>query len=161
MPRVHHVKKARKDNAVCKKGESYYYWTFRISVGKGYRSKKMLSRTKPRQSQLTQSPFMSQALAIGESIEDFCIDSPEDDSWKEDAQEALDGWKSEIETLGEEAQGSFDNMPEGLQQGDTGQTLEARVTACEEWVSSLEGIDVESCETVEEFTDQLTTYEGE
>ena len=35
MPRVHHVKSARKDNPVAKKGESYYWWKFRYG-GKRY-----------------------------------------------------------------------------------------------------------------------------
>jgi hypothetical protein len=52
MPRVHHVKKARKDNPVCKKGGSYYWWKFRHG-GKHF------SLTYPKQSQLTQSPYLS------------------------------------------------------------------------------------------------------
>ncbi len=52
MPRVTHVKKARKDNPVCKAGESYYWWKFRFG-GKHF------SLTYPKQSQLTQSPYLS------------------------------------------------------------------------------------------------------
>ncbi len=52
MPRVTHVKKARKDNPVCKAGESYYWWKFRYG-GKHY------SLTPPRASQLTQSAYLS------------------------------------------------------------------------------------------------------
>ncbi len=52
MPRVTHVRKAQKDNPVCKKGESYYWWKFRHG-GKKY------SLTYPKQSQLTQSQYLS------------------------------------------------------------------------------------------------------
>lgn len=52
MPRVTHVKKARKDNPVAKKGESYYWWKFRYG-GKHF------SLTYPKSSQLTQSPYLS------------------------------------------------------------------------------------------------------
>lgn len=52
MPRVTHVKKARKNNPVCKRGESYYWWKFR-------HGSKHFSLTYPKQSQLTQSPYLS------------------------------------------------------------------------------------------------------
>ncbi len=52
MPRVNHVKKARKDNPVAKRGESYYWWKFRHG-GKHF------SLTYPKSSQLTQSPYLA------------------------------------------------------------------------------------------------------
>jgi hypothetical protein len=42
--------------------------------------------------------------------------------------------------LGEQAQESFDNMPEGLQQGDTGQMLENRAQACHDAAATLEAL---------------------
>jgi len=62
MPRVTHVKSARKDNPACKKGESYYWWKFRYGS-------KHYSLTYPKASQLTQSEKLSAIYSAGESIE--------------------------------------------------------------------------------------------
>lgn len=64
MPRVNFVKKARKDNPVCKKGESYYWWKFRYG-GKHY------SLTHPKQSQLTQSDKLSRLYSCSENVQDL------------------------------------------------------------------------------------------
>jgi len=53
MARANFVKKARKDNSVVKKGESYYWWKF------AYGSKQY-SKEAPSRSQLTQSGFKMQ-----------------------------------------------------------------------------------------------------
>lgn len=70
MPRVHHIKKAAKDNAVVKKGESYYHWSFR------YGGKRM-SKMYPRPSQLTQSKY-STILAAKEDFEYAIFEDLED-----------------------------------------------------------------------------------
>jgi len=49
----------------------------------------------------------------------------------------------EIESLIDETQGSLDNMPEGLQQGDTGQLLQERIDVLENWQGELEDIDLD------------------
>lgn len=69
MPRVHFVKKARKDvsNSDIKKGESYYWWKFRFGG-------KCVSRTPPKQSQLTQSDFLSQIYKIQDRISEMTTD---------------------------------------------------------------------------------------
>lgn len=145
MPRVHFVKKARKDHGPdIKAGDSYYYWEFRHG---GVRK----SKTRPRQSQLTQSPYYSGIYTIQEQVEDFNqADGPEA------FHELLQGLADDARTLGEEAQESFDNMPEGLQQGDTGQLLENRAYTMEEWASNLEGIEVP-----EEDDYPLDDYDGD
>jgi len=61
MARVHFVKKARKDNPVCKAGESYYWW-------KNRHGPKHFSKTQPRQSQTIASPKLSAITAAGERI---------------------------------------------------------------------------------------------
>jgi hypothetical protein len=50
---------------------------------------------------------------------------------------------SELENLRDECQGSFDNMPEGLQQGSTGELLEERVSDVETMIQEYEAIDFE------------------
>ena len=43
-----------------------------------------------------------------------------------------------LRELGSEQQEKYDNMPEGLQQGDTGQMLEERASNCESWADEIE-----------------------
>ncbi len=126
MPRVHHVKKARIDHTDdIKKGDSYYWWKFRYG-GMRY------SLTYPKASQLTQSPFLSEMYSIQEEM--ALIKTPEDE---------LEDFMARIDELGEMSQESLDNMPEQLQEGDTGQMLQDRVDAMEQWRSDLESIDLE------------------
>lgn len=126
MPRVVE-RTARKDypRDGIKKGDTYFYTKLKLQRG-GIEKR---SLTPFKQSQLTNSPFKSAFLAIGEA-------------WSESDRgvDAINDAASALRDLGEEAQGSFDNMPEGLQQGDTGQTLEARASGCSEKADELEGL---------------------
>jgi hypothetical protein len=132
MTRANFVKAARKDypNAGIKKGESYYWWSFRFGG-------KHMSKTPPKQSQLTQSEFLSTLYDIQERIGDLSADSASD------LQSAVEEIADELRTLGEECNDKRDNMPEGLQDGDVGQLLEARAEACEQAASDLEDVDFE------------------
>ncbi len=130
MARVNFVKKARKaypEHGI-KQGESYYWWKFRNS-GKFY------SKTLPKPSQLTQSDFMSQFLALEEQVSAL---SPDDS-----LPDAVNDIVAELQSLGEEQRDKLSNMPEGLQQGDTGQLLEERAEACDNVAQELEGIDMD------------------
>jgi len=128
MPRVHFVKKARKDNPAAKRGEPYYWWKFRYG-GKRY------SKKAPRSSQLTQSTYYSTVRSLCEQIED----SQPDDS---DAVIGLrDEIVSELENLRDETQSSLDNMPDSLQYSPTGELLQERVDAIENAISEIENID--------------------
>ena len=118
------VKKARKDNPAVSKGESYWWWKFR-------RSGKYYSKEKPKPSQLTQSHYYSTVYSIQETLPDN-ID-----------QDHIQNMIDQIQELGEGCQESFDNMPESLQYGETGQLLEERVAACEQCAQELENIDFE------------------
>jgi hypothetical protein len=130
MTRVHHVKKARKANKAygIKKGDSYYWWAF-------FRGGKHISKTYPRQSQLTRSDYFSAAYGIEEGIEDFL---KEKDVTAANAVTELESAIGDIESLRDETQDKFDNMPDGLQQGDTGQLLEERVNNCNSVISEVE-----------------------
>jgi hypothetical protein len=154
MARAHFVNKARKDNPVAKKGESYYWWQL-------HRGPKQYSKTHPKASQLTGSAFLSAAYSIGEQAGEFDL-STED--WKDEAASLIEDLVSQIDELRDMAQESFDNMPEGLQQGDTGQLLEGRVECCEDWSARVEAVDPEEYEDVELWWEELTCetdYEGE
>ena len=94
MPHVHHVEKAQKDHPGVKKGEPYYWWSFRFG-GKHF------STSYPRPSQLTQSEYLSTALGLQEQIEDMEI---RDDNLEDVAGE-LRGVADELRTLGSLLQG--------------------------------------------------------
>ena len=141
MAQVHFVKAAAKDNpkAGIKKGESYYWWQL-------YKRPKQYSKTRPRPSQLTGSAYRQQVLAAIEGLEEVAALG---DPWTESDRDDL---VSELENLRDEQQDNYDNMPEGLQQGDTGMLLEERVSALDEWISELQGL---------EFNDENEYEEGE
>jgi len=128
MPRVTHVKSARKDNPVCKKGESYYWWKFRYG-GKRY------SLTRPRPSQLTNSPYYSQVRSLVEQIEDTNIAD------NDDFTALRDEITSELDNLRDECQSNLDNMPDSLQYSPTGELLQERIDACENAQSEVEGVE--------------------
>ena len=71
MPRVHHVKKARKDNPAVKKGQPYYHW-------QRYRSRKQYSATYPKRSQLTSSGKLAAIYDAEDSVTDLSIDHDPD-----------------------------------------------------------------------------------
>jgi len=127
MPRVHVVKSARKPqpHAGIEVGDSYYWWKFRFGG-------KHVSKTRPSRSQLTQSDFFSQMYAI----EDDTIQNIET---AEDIRNVID----ELETLRDETQEKFDNMPDSLQYGSTGELLESRVEGCEEMINELDNCAME------------------
>lgn len=127
MPRVHFVEKARKDNPAVKKGESYYWWKFRYG-GKRY------SRTRPRQSQLTQSAYFGTLYQIAEFVSDS---NPED--W-DDFETMKDDVVSQITDLRDETQSSLDNMPDSLQYSPTGELLQERIDALDSAESEIDGI---------------------
>ena len=142
MPHVTFVKKARKDNPVAKKGESYDWWAVMVS-GRG--GPKHYSKTPPRPSQLTQSEFLGSLYGLQERIEDL---------------EANDGLgatveeiASELRDLGQEQSDKKDNMPDGLQEGATGELLQERADACEAAADELEGITFDVADKEGEQTD--------
>lgn len=125
MPRVNHVNKARKDypDAGIKKGESYYFWTFRFPTSK------IRSKTYPKRSRLTQSPFLSQLYEIQDSTKE--IDAGDIDGY-------LDELEPDLESLKEGCEESLENMPEALQDtSDTGILLSERIENLDEWIGEI------------------------
>lgn len=119
---------ARKDypDHGIKKGDTYFF----AKIKTGQRSSRIIRSLKRiPQSQLTTSPFKSGWYAMQEAWE---ASSREADDIRAAAQEITD--------LGDQAQESFDNMPEGLQQGDTGQMLENRAQACQDAAATLDAL---------------------
>lgn len=144
MPRVQ-KRVAAKDypNSGIKKGDTYYYT--KLKLQRGGIEKRSLKPFKP--SELTTSPFKGGWLSAQEAWDESSKDA-----------EAIRGAAEAIRDLGNEAQGSFDNMPEGLQQGDTGQRLEERATACESAADQLDQL-ADELEALEEPVEPLGDLE--
>lgn len=156
MPRVHHIKKARKDNPCCKKGESYYFWEFAFA-GKSY------SKTRPRQSQLTRSAYYSALFSLQEMIEDYTVTDADDfDSLRSDVE-------SSLEELRDEQQEKIDNMTEhGLEYTPSGELIQERLDCLEISLGELdmagpaeEDKGDELIEALDEAKSLLSDYVGE
>lgn len=128
MPRAHFVKKAAKDNPVAKKGEPYWWWKPMVG-GRG--GAKRFSKTQPTRSQLTQSEYFGTAYALA------------DESWPAVCDEAsLESFKSDVEELRDNEQGKYDNLPDSLQQGSSGEQIQERIDECQAVIDEIEGIDL-------------------
>lgn len=125
MARVHE-RIARKDYPAdgIKKGDRYYTWKTRVAVGKSYIGRVHRSLTRP--TSTTGSAFVAALAEIQASFQGV-----------EDA-DGLRAIAEQVRELGQEEREKFDNMPEGLQQGDTGQLLEERAEGCDTWADEIE-----------------------
>lgn len=146
MPRVTYVKAAAKDHGDIKKGEPYYWWKFRYGP-------KLCSKTRPKQSQLTQSGYLQAIYSLQE------IEQPDFDMLSD----ALDNMKSELEQLRDEQQEKLDNMPDNLRENSSsGQLLQERYDALDNAINDLDSVDVPDEDTlVDEVRDAYTPAEGE
>lgn len=145
MPRVHFVKKARKDNEVAKRGESYYWWKFRYGG-------KRFSKTRPKQSQLTQSPYFATLYDLTDSVNETpCYDNADFEALKESI-------KDELESLGQECQEKLDNMPDSLQYSPTGELLQERADACENAAMEIDSIDEFEFDNDEDYDEDSDEY---
>lgn len=139
--RVTVVNKAQKAPGKCgccgkeiKIGDGYRWWKFRYS-GRFVRC--LEPKCAPKSSELISNPFQSALAAIGENLgEAFGQARTQTDPTIAIA--AVKDAAEELRNLGSEQQEKFDNMPYGLQQGDTGQLLENRASECEDKASTIE-----------------------
>lgn len=128
------------------KGDTYWF----CQIKTGPRSSRTLRQKAPfKRSQLTSSDYLSQLY----DWEDGKAEIGEMDS----AQEFADT----IRALGEEQDEKFNNMPEGLQQGQTGEMLEARRDACEAAASEIEEIISEWEDAKSSWETEIETYREE
>ncbi len=142
MPRVHYVKKARKDNSAVKKGEPYYWWKFRYAG-------KRCSRTRPRPSQLTQSDKLARYYEAQEAIEDTDAHG--------DIQELIDTLNEQAEdirVIGEEYQESADNIREHFESSEVADDCEEKSYMCEATADNIQGT-VSSLEDIELGPDDI------
>lgn len=147
MPKVNHVKHAQKDypDQGIKKGEPYYWWKFRYGG-------KRFSKTFPKPSQLTQSDYLSRVYEWQERA------APSEYS---DLEPTIEELKGELEELRDECDEKFNNMPDALQQGDTGQLLESRRDSLDDAIGALENIHVEDEDTIKQESDDTEDNESE
>lgn len=136
------------DPIFIKKGEPYYWWQFM------YQSKRY-SKTPPKQSELINSPFLSQIASIQERMGEY---QPET---KEDFESFRDEIVEEIQGMYDECDEKFNNMPDSLQSAPSGETLSNRMEELESWKSEIEGIECEEVgekeddEDEDEYNDKL------
>lgn len=132
MPAKVSKQKAGKDypEAGIKKGQEYYSWAH-------FRGPTQRSLTPPRQSQLTQNEELSRAYSVQEEIEDA---NATDFNTPDDLLAKRDEWVSELNDIAQELNDKLDNMPDGLREGETGQTLQERAEACEEFANELDAV---------------------
>lgn len=122
-----------------KKGDTYYRWAL-------YRQKAKMSKEYPPRSELTSSSFLRTAYHL-EDVTLAACQTPND----------LEAMADEVSTLAGEAEDSFCNMPDSLQQGDTGQQLEARMDAAREWEDCIrsQASDIDLDQTPEEIAEAV------
>ena len=164
MPRVTIVKKAQKDQGSCGKcqvkikvGDGYRWWKFNFG-GRYVRCLKAECAPKP--SDLTRSEFYSTLYDIEDSVS-AALDDFRSGGEADDLASALNDAAEQLRELGQECQDKFDNIPEGLQQGDTGQLLENRAQECEGKADELESAagEVESLELHDDMAKYLDENE--
>lgn len=110
-----------------KKGDRYWY----AQIKTGPRSSRTLRQLQPfKRSQLTSSDFLSQLYDIEDDLDNVVQDENLPGTLREIAEN--------LRNLGQEQQDKYDNMPEGLQQGPTGEMLEERANNCESWADEIE-----------------------
>lgn len=65
----------------------------------------------------------------------------------DDIRSAIDAAKEAIETIKDEEQDYFDNMPESFQQGDKGDTAQSAIDNLDNAMSELDGFDVDALDS--------------
>lgn len=156
MGRVYHVKKAKKDNTVVSKGEPYYYMIFRMGATPTRKfgfAKKVLFKNYPKPSQMTMNAYKAAIRSISEefSSESFYRDSYED---------TVSDIVSRLEEVRDNAQESYDNMPDHLAEtSSSGELLRERVELAEQNIQDIEGIDMDDMTPSDRFDEVMSMIE--
>lgn len=132
MPKVHFVQKARKDNPVAKRGESYYWFKFRYGP-------KQYSKNRPKPKDLTQSQYLTVIYSCQEQFS--CLVDPTQMSADGDGHESIidalqvaeDGLASiadELEELVSQYEESSSNIREHFEYSELADNLENAGNEC-------------------------------
>lgn len=140
MPRVHHVLKARKAKpeyniAV---GDSYYWWKIKQTYGGVLRC----SKKYPRPSQLTLSPFFGPLYELQERLSDLDTEGSRDD-FKSEVESII----GDLESLRDEQEEKKSNLPDSLQDSGTGEQLQERYDALDNYITDLQAVDMDDEDT--------------
>jgi hypothetical protein len=139
--KVHFVKKARKDNPVAKRGESYFWWKHR-------NMDKQFSKEQPKRYQLTLSEFWSR---IYQWMDEELPRVNDCENWT-DLTDIFQELKDGLEEIREDVSQSLENMPEQLQEGHT---LQQRLEDLEMLESEMDGIIINSDDLSDECPEEL------
>lgn len=132
-----------KDEIIVKKGQTYFEWFTRPGGrGQGVRH---ISLVRPKPSQLTSSDFLSTVYGWQEA-EYTASDLDELSSVLEDL-------KGEVETLRDEQEEKRSNMPDSLQESDTGNLLQERYDALDELYNELDNIETSMDDDEDDWKD--------
>lgn len=137
MPRVTIVAKARKNQGTCgkcgdeiKRGMPYKWWKFNFGA-RHVRCAK--AECAPRASDLTQSAFLAQLY----DLQDRAFEGQS----SADLEGERDEMVSDLEALKQECEDNRSNIPDHLQDGDSGTLLQERADALDDAINELQGID--------------------
>lgn len=170
--RTHRVKSARKPQGNCGKcgdaipaGAPYIWWKFRYA---GARKRCTKPACAPKPADLTQSEFYGSLLTIEDTLNDAVALFQSDGDAESCAQTFRDA-AEELRNLGAECEDKRSNMPDALQDSDTGSLLEERASECESKADELDevadSLDTlhDAAETVADYIEEegLTANEGE
>lgn len=155
MPRVNKVAKCRKSPGNCGKcgtrietGQPYIYWAFMVG-GRG--GPKLIrcgkDQCRPKPSELTQSEFQGALLSLQESTEFDATNAADIEAQRDDV-------RDELQNLLDETQEKFNNLPEGLQNGQPGELQQGRIDALETGIQELEGVDIQEFDEEEPESDK-------
>jgi hypothetical protein len=128
MARVHFVKAARKPQPSIgvEVGQPYYWWKFRFGG-------KHVSATYPKRSQLTQSAFYSSLY----DLEDRIANLEANDSLPSEVESIVE----ELRDMASECEDKRSNMPDQLQDSESGSLLESRAETLNQAADDMEAID--------------------
>lgn len=142
MPRVTRVEKCRHSPGQCgkcstkiKKGEPYLWWKFRTG-GRGGSKHVRCAKPEcaPKASDLTQSEFWGEIYAMQEQ-------GITGDTFS-DLKDSRDEVANRLTEMADELEEKRNNMPEGLQDGETGNMLQERADACRDAATELENQEI-------------------
>ncbi len=99
-----------------------------------------------RSSDLTESPYLIGVYSAQEGAEDALAtldpSMPPEDLYAA-LTDARDELASNIGEVSDEEQEKLDNMPDGLRDGSTGESIQERYDACQEWQQEVESVPLE------------------
>ena len=129
MPRLNHVKRARKARPEygIEIGDSYYWWQFAFRPPQ-------YSKERPSRSQLTQSSYLAALYDLQDGFDESVSGMP--------FSEARDYVRDELDSIMNDCQESLDNMPDHLQESSPAAILlSERIEALENAIDSLDSLD--------------------